>query len=121
MDKTNYKPFLEANNCNFLMTESFLNRNVTLSKNFSARQCFEVCLENRDNGQAKVQHLLFSQFLLFRQFSTAFQINYKQHCVRSVQTQSFSGPNTGKYGPEKTPYLDTFHTESHRENPVNKN
>ena len=21
----------------------------------------------------------------------------------------FSDPNTGKYGPEKTPYLDTFH------------
>ena len=21
----------------------------------------------------------------------------------------FSGPNTGKYGPEKPPYLDTFH------------
>ena len=21
----------------------------------------------------------------------------------------FSGPNAGKYGPEKTPYLDTFH------------
>ena len=21
-----------------------------------------------------------------------------------------SGPNTGKYGPEITPYLDTFHT-----------
>ena len=21
----------------------------------------------------------------------------------------FSGPNTGKYGPKKTPYLDTFH------------
>ena len=21
-----------------------------------------------------------------------------------------SGPNTGKYGPEMTPYLDTFHT-----------
>ena len=20
-----------------------------------------------------------------------------------------SGPNTGKYGPERTPYLDTFH------------
>ena len=37
MDKTNYKPLLEANNCNFLLTESFLNRNVTLSKNFSAR------------------------------------------------------------------------------------
>ena len=23
-----------------------------------------------------------------------------------------SGPNTGKYGPEITPYLDTFHTAS---------
>ena len=36
-------------------------------------------------------------------------------CVRIVQIQSFSGQyfsvfglNTGKYGPEKTPYLDTF-------------
>ena len=24
--------------------------------------------------------------------------------------RSFSGPNTGKYGLEKTPYLDSFHT-----------
>ena len=23
----------------------------------------------------------------------------------------FSGPNAGKYGPEKTPYLDTFHAD----------
>ena len=37
--------------------------------------------------------------------------------MKSVQILSFSGPyfpvfglNTGKYGPEKTPYLDTFHT-----------
>ena len=37
--------------------------------------------------------------------------------MKSVQIQSFSGPffprisqNTGKYGLEKTPYLDTFHT-----------
>ena len=36
--------------------------------------------------------------------------------MKSVQIASFSGPyfpvsspNTGKYGPEKTPYLDTFH------------
>ena len=36
--------------------------------------------------------------------------------MKSVQIWSFSGPyfpafglNTGKYGPEKTPYLDTFH------------
>ena len=25
-------------------------------------------------------------------------------------TEGFSGPNVGKYGPEKPPYLDTFHT-----------
>ena len=38
-------------------------------------------------------------------------------CVKTVQIRSFSGPyfpvfspNTGKYGSEKTPYLDTFHT-----------
>ena len=38
------------------------------------------------------------------------------HCVKSVQIRSFSGPyfrvfglDTAKYGPEKTPYLDTFH------------
>ena len=40
----------------------------------------------------------------------------RYHCVKSVQIRSFSGPyfpvfssNTGKYGPEKTSYLDTFH------------
>ena len=48
------------------------------------------------------------------------------HCVKSVQIRSFFwsvfpefglnteryrvfSPNVGKYGPEKTPYLDTFH------------
>ena len=25
------------------------------------------------------------------------------------QYGAFSGPNTGKYGPEKAPHLDTFH------------
>ena len=33
-----------------------------------------------------------------------------QHCVKNVQIRSFSGPNTGKYGPEKVRILDTFHT-----------
>ena len=44
-----------------------------------------------------------------------FLVNY--HCVKRVQMLSFSGPyfpvfglNTGKYGPEKTTYLGTFHT-----------
>ena len=48
--------------------------------------------------------------------------NLCQNCVKSVQIRSFSGPLfpvfgrskspyiSGKYGPEKTPYLDTFHT-----------
>ena len=38
------------------------------------------------------------------------------HCVKSVQTRNFSGPhfpvfrlNTGKTGPGKAPYLNTFH------------
>ena len=30
------------------------------------------------------------------------------HCVKSVQIRSDFNPNTGKYGTEITPYLDTF-------------
>ena len=54
------------------------------------------------------------------------QNTYRQllpHCVKSVQTQSFFcslfscirtkfNPNTGKDGPEKTPYLDIFYAVS---------
>ena len=36
------------------------------------------------------------------------------HCLKSVQIQNFFwsvfSPNTGKYRPEKAPYLDTFHS-----------
>ena len=39
-----------------------------------------------------------------------------QHCLKSVQIRCFCGsyfplfrPNTGKYVPQKTPYLDNFH------------
>ena len=49
--------------------------------------------------------------------------DYMRHYVKSVQTRGFYepyflvfglnagifSPNTGKYGPEKAPYLDTFH------------
>ena len=31
------------------------------------------------------------------------------HCVKSVQIRGFSGPYFRAFGPEKTPYLDTFH------------
>ena len=30
-----------------------------------------------------------------------------------LRGKSFFGRNTGKYGPEKTPYLDTFEAVSH--------
>ena len=38
---------------------------------------------------------------------------HRLHCVKSVQIRSYFwsvfSPNTGEFGPEKTPYLDTFH------------
>ena len=46
----------------------------------------------------------------------------KSHCVKSEESKYgiFSGPyfpvfrlNTGKYGPEKTPYMETFHAMSY--------
>ena len=49
------------------------------------------------------------------------------HCVKSVQIRSFFWPvfshifpvfslNMGKYGPEKTPYSDTFHAVDNMSN-----
>ena len=32
-----------------------------------------------------------------------------KHCLQNVQIWSLFSPNAGKYGPENTPYLDTFH------------
>ena len=31
------------------------------------------------------------------------------HCIQILKEISVFSPNTGKYGPEKTPQLDTFH------------
>ena len=43
------------------------------------------------------------------------------HCVKSVQIRSYFWSvfslNTGKYGPEITPYLDTFHAVTEEYNP----
>ena len=53
----------------------------------------------------------------------SFKVQISQNSVKSVQIRIFSGPyfyvfgpNTGKYGPEKTPYLDTFHAASKQGN-----
>ena len=32
-----------------------------------------------------------------------------RHCVKVFKYDVISGPNTGKHGPEITPYLDIFH------------
>ena len=39
-------------------------------------------------------------------YTSGVTITLREKCPN---TEFFSGPNTGKYGPEKTPYLDTFH------------
>ena len=62
--------------------------------------------------------LIFTKYLIFCNLNGTTQttiIPDHPHCVKSVQIRSFSGscfpvftPNTGKYGPEKFPYLDTF-------------
>ena len=41
------------------------------------------------------------------------------HCVKSVQIRRFSCPEYGKYGPEKTQYLDTFHVVLISKSPAN--
>ena len=57
--------------------------------------------------------------LVLKMISSCFPVFWRNwillenRCVKCVQIQSFSwsvfNPNAGKYGPEKTPYLDTFH------------
>ena len=54
-------------------------------------------------------------FLLTVEFAYTNDLPVAGHCVESVQIRSYFWSvfscirNTGKYGPEKTPYLDAFH------------
>ena len=60
----------------------------------------------------------FAALLKLRLHFTCFSVSFTEvfitvfHCVKSVQIRSFFwsvfSPNARKYGPEKTPYLDTF-------------
>ena len=50
-------------------------------------------------------HLRLCAWTLISHFSVM-QILYK---VLELSALRVSSPNTGKYGPENTPYLDTFH------------
>ena len=53
-----------------------------------------------------VQSLIFIQ-IMFETCAAIFYFDNSEvgtkttHCMKSVQIQSFFGPNTGKYGPEK--------------------
>ena len=51
--------------------------------------------------------------LLKFKLSLVHVLSFSIHCVESVQLRRFYSsvfrPNKGKYGPEKIPYLDTFH------------
>ena len=64
--------------------------------------------------------ILYALYYIMLYYITYYIILYYIHCVKSVQIRSifwsvFShirtefSPNAGKYGPEKTLYLDTFH------------
>ena len=74
------------------------------------------------------QYILYCQEYMVDFLYSGF-VNYilsQNHCVKSVQIRDFFwpvfsrirteyavfSPNAGKYGPEKTPYLDTFHAVS---------
>ena len=66
--------------------------------------------------------ILYNQIVLLQNIQIK---SYSKHCVKSVEIRSFFwsvisrirtefgsvfSPNAGKYGPKKTPYLDTFQT-----------
>ena len=41
--------------------------------------------------------------------------------MKRVQKSPYSVPNTEKYGPEKTPYLDSFHGEQQTKTKTDQN
>ena len=70
-----------------------------------------------------LESLYFGKFLPLKFFKIYWSEDFtnpllllNSHCVKSVQIRSnFSSvfsPNSGKYGPEITPYMDTFHAVS---------
>ena len=65
------------------------------------------------NGEALLSHKLSlrqkcpnTEFFLLRVF---LHLDWIRRDTKYLYPSVFS-PNSGKYGPEKTPYLDTFHT-----------
>ena len=74
---------------------------------------FEYFRSIEDNSGISHKHLLQKLLILLLLLGGKCLNSVIHHCVTSVQIRSFFwsvfSPNAGKYGPEKTPYLDTFH------------
>ena len=104
---------------------------ISAFEKFNCVICFKICflltVENENFIALLLWHASPSLSILgwFLYFTVTFKIlkeehiycNIIWHCVKSVQIRSFFwcvfscfSPNTGKYGPIKTPSLDTFYT-----------
>ena len=100
---------------NFLkIEEDEINENVEDTQKL--RNLFkEIRLEKIFSGAERVRFFLSSFALVLSQ--TVYSVRLKHDKTVLDKTAAwkmskyvvFSGPNTGKYGPEKTPYFDTFH------------
>ena len=78
---------------------------VYFAKWFCKYIFFRICLK------------IFTHFVPIYPLFECFPV-FVSKCYRMIESitvwkvskyEVFSGPNTGKYGPETTPYLDTFH------------
>ena len=61
-----------------------------------------VCLQRPSGNEIK---MLYRYYL-----KTSFLVAVIGTAWKAPKYGVFSGPNTGKYGPQKFPYLDTFHS-----------
>ena len=60
-------------------------------------------LELKDNRTTDMSTIIKNSEI-FHEIDTAWKVS---------KYGVYSGPNTRKYGPQKTPYLDTFHAARH--------
>ena len=78
-------------------------KNLTFNMLFLAKKIGFVSL--RHNLVRNITSSLLSEVCKDVRVEQQLQLTAKKVSKYGV----FSGPNAGKYGPEKTPYLDTFH------------
>ena len=58
----------------------------------------------------KLRKLLEFYIYLTVLFLTELLLTNNAHCMKNVQTRRFSDPYFAAFRPEKTPYMETFHT-----------